>query len=107
MEKGLKNLNQAYRSAQKKHGGTYPDHEDSGIGISDFDEESSPADMLSADMSEPQFSTYPGGYHSQHQRKPSIQSMIHPQHPQYHQQPSQYMPQQHQHQNPHSHQHQQ
>jgi hypothetical protein len=37
MEKGLKNLNQAYRSAQKKTG-TYEEG-DSGIGHSDFDEE--------------------------------------------------------------------
>jgi hypothetical protein len=109
MEKGLKNLNQAYRSAQKKQNdGTYHDHEDSGIGISDLDEDSSPADMLPASMSEAHFATYPGGY--QQQRVPSIQSMIHPQHPQYHNQPAQYMthPIPHSHQHPHQlpHQHQ-
>lgn len=86
MEKGLKNLTQAYRSAQKKQNdGTYHDHEDSGIGISDLDEESSPADMLPG-VSDAHF-PYGGGYPMQQQRVPSIQSMIHPP---YHQ-PSQYM----------------
>ncbi|KAG9379103.1 Myb DNA-bind 6 multi-domain protein [Pyrenophora tritici-repentis] len=40
MEKGLKNLTQAYRSAQKKlENGTYHDHDDSGVGVSDLEEE--------------------------------------------------------------------
>jgi hypothetical protein len=96
MEKGIKNLTQAYRSSQRRQNdGTYHDHEDSGVGISDLEEESSPADMLPS-VPEGHFSTYPGGYPSQQQRVPSIQSMIHPQ---YHH-PSQYMahPQAHQHQ---------
>jgi hypothetical protein len=102
MEKGLKNLTQAYRSAQKKQNdGTYHDHEDSGIGISDLDEESSPADMLPG-VSDAHYPTYAGGYPTQQQRVPSIQSMIHPQ---YHH-PSQYMAaHQHPHQHPHPHSH--
>ena len=40
MEKGLKNLSQAYRSAQKKlQHGTYHDFEDSAIGTTDLEEE--------------------------------------------------------------------
>jgi hypothetical protein len=100
MEKGLKNLTQAYRSAQKKQNdGTYHDHEDSGIGISDLDEESSPADMLPG-VSDAQYATY-GGYPMQQQRVPSIQSMIHPPH----YQPSQYMAHPHPHPHPHALQH--
>ncbi|CAO2657440.1 Nn.00g035660.m01.CDS01 [Neocucurbitaria sp. VM-36] len=81
MEKGLKNLTQAYRSAQKKQNdGTYHDHEDSGIGVSDLDEESE--DHHHADIpnvSPVQYTTYPVGYPSQQtQRVPSIQSMLHP-----------------------------
>jgi hypothetical protein len=99
MEKGLKNLTQASRSAQKKQSdGTYHDHEDSGIGISDLDEESSPADMLPG-VSDAHYSTYAGGYAPQHQRVPSIQSMIHPYHP------SQYMAPPHTHGHSHSHSH--
>lgn len=76
MEKGIKNLTQAYRSAQKKQNdGTYHDHDDSGIGISDLDEESSPADM--PHVSEAHFPQYPVAYPSQ-PRVPSIQSMLHP-----------------------------
>ncbi|QRC90744.1 hypothetical protein JI435_002610 [Parastagonospora nodorum SN15] len=109
LEKGFKNLSQAARSAEKKQiDGTYHDVEDSGIGISDLEEESSPTDMLPAGMSEAHFSQYTGAYPSQQQRVPSIQSMIHPQHPQYHQQAVQYMPHQlvHPHQHAHQHQHQ-
>jgi hypothetical protein len=98
MEKGLKNLTQASRSAQKKQNdGTYHDHEDSGIGISDLDEESSPADMLPG-VSDAHYPSYAGGYPSQHQRVPSIQSMIHPYHH------SQYMgpPHTHSHSHPHA-----
>jgi uncharacterized Zn finger protein (UPF0148 family) len=51
--------------------------EDSGIGISDLDEESSPADMLPG-VSDAYYSSYAGNYPSQHQRVPSIQSMLHP-----------------------------
>jgi hypothetical protein len=79
----MKNLTQAYRSAQRRQNdGTYHDHDDSGVGISDH-EESSPADMQN--MSEAQFPQYPVAYPSQQQRVPSIQSMLHPMH-----QPSQY-----------------
>ncbi|KAF1833816.1 hypothetical protein BDW02DRAFT_361206 [Decorospora gaudefroyi] len=82
MEKGLKNLNQAYRSAQKKlENGTYHDHEDSGIGISDLEEEQEDhhVDMPTMPtLPENHYATYPGGYPSQQQRVPSIQSMLHP-----------------------------
>jgi hypothetical protein len=46
MEKGLKNLNQAFRSAQKKQG--TGNNEDSGYGISDLDEDdhSTPIDAV-------------------------------------------------------------
>jgi hypothetical protein len=97
MEKGLKNLTQAYRSAQKKlENGTYHDHEDSGIGISDLEEEQEDhrADMP-AMPTLPESHYYSGGYPSQQQqqqqqqqRVPSIQSMLHPM--------------QHQHQHPHT-----
>ena len=86
MEKGLKNLTQAYRSAQKKQNdGTYHDHDDSGVGVSDLEEE--PEDHHHTDMpnvSPIQYNTYPGGYPSQQtQRVPSIQSMLHPHSMQY------------------------
>ena len=98
MEKGIKNLTQASRSAQKKQNdGTYHDHEDSGIGISDLEEDSSPADMLPS-VADVHFSSFPG-YPSQQQRVPSIQSMIHP--PYHH--PSQYMAHPHAHSHPHAH----
>ncbi|KAF2275891.1 uncharacterized protein EI97DRAFT_59669 [Westerdykella ornata] len=80
MEKGLKNLNQAYRSAQKKQGTYDDDHGDSGIGhCSDLDEEHEermPSSTLS-DVSGPAF-TYQQTYtaHSHHQRVPSIQNML-------------------------------
>jgi hypothetical protein len=83
MEKGLKNLTQAYRSAQKKlENGTYHDHEDSGIGFSDPEEESEDhhqyVDMPNMPpLPENHHSTYPG-YPPQQQRVPSIQSMLHP-----------------------------
>jgi hypothetical protein len=63
MEKGLKNLNQAYRSSQKKQG-TYEDHNDSGIGFL-TDEDSDDRNQL-ADVPEA-----PNG-----QRVPSIESML-------------------------------
>lgn len=64
MEKGLKNLTQAYRSAQKKQNdGTYHDQPDSGIGISDLDdtheEDHAPAPAISGQA-----------------RVPSLQSML-------------------------------
>jgi hypothetical protein len=106
MEKGLKNMTQAARSAQKKQNdGTTYHEEDSGIGISDLDEESSPADMLPS-MADAHSAFYPGGYPSQQQRVPSIQSMIHPTH-QHQQHASQYIAHQHQHQIPHAHMQQQ
>ncbi|KAF1365701.1 hypothetical protein EJ07DRAFT_94132 [Lizonia empirigonia] len=82
MEKGFKNLSQAARSAWKKQGfheqGTYADHEDSAIGVSDLDEES---DDHHREMAMPvaptHFHQYPGSYPSQQQRVPSIQSMLH------------------------------
>lgn len=93
MEKGLKNLTQASRSAQKKsENGTYHDYEDSGIGISDLEEEHE--DQQHVDMShmstipEPHYSAYPSYPQQQQQRVPSIQSMLHPmqQHPHHMQQ---------------------
>ncbi|KAF2823576.1 hypothetical protein CC86DRAFT_372508 [Ophiobolus disseminans] len=116
MEKGIKNLTQASRSAQKKRNdGTYHE-EDSGIGISDLEEESSPAELLPGVPENP-FAAYQhtSGYPSQQQpRVPSIQSMIHPApnqsqyyphpHP-HHQLQSHPMSHQHQHQHPHTHQH--
>ena len=92
MEKGLKNLTQAYRSAQRKQNdGTYHDHEDSGIGISDLDEESEDHHVDMPIVSDAHYPTYAGGYPLQQQRVPSIQSMLHPvQHPMQH--PMQYPP---------------
>ncbi|KAF2270973.1 hypothetical protein CC78DRAFT_527935 [Lojkania enalia] len=78
MEKGLKNLNQAYRSSQRNKG-TYDSHDDSGVGgISDLEEESDDRHGEMHDISEtsPQ---YPGAYS---QRGLSIQSMLTP-HSQY------------------------
>ena len=83
MEKGLKNLTQAYRSAQKKlENGTYHDHDDSGVGISDLEEEQEDhhVDMSSMpaipEAHYPTYSSYPT--HSHQPRVPSIQSMLHP-----------------------------
>jgi hypothetical protein len=64
---------QLCRSAQKQNDDTYHDNEDSGIGISDEELEDHHADM--PNVSEPHYSTYPGGYPSQ-QRVPSIQSIL-------------------------------
>lgn len=80
MEKGLKNLNQAYRSAQKKQGtGTYDeDHGDSGIGHSDVDEEHEervPSSALS-DMADTGYQFRSSYAQRQHQRVPSIQNML-------------------------------
>lgn len=77
--------------------GTYADHEDSAIGVSDFDEES---DDHHNEMAMPVVPThyhqYPGSYPSQQQRVPSIQSMLH-------QHPMQYAPHQLVHTHPHTH----
>lgn len=90
MEKGLKNLNQAYRSSQRKQGTYDGSHDDSGIGISDLDEES---DDRTGELPEnvDHFAQYPHGYHPQQQRVPSIQSILHPQQMSY--TPHQYGPQ--------------
>ncbi|XP_014561080.1 hypothetical protein COCVIDRAFT_22776 [Bipolaris victoriae FI3] len=95
MEKGLKNLTQAARSAHKKlENGTYHDYEDSGIGISDLEEEQEDQHGGMSHMSsisEPHYSPYSGYPQPQHQRVPSIQSMLHPmqQHSHHMQQPMQ------------------
>jgi hypothetical protein len=87
MEKGLKNLSQASRSALKKqdYQGTY-DYEDSGIGISDLDEESEDhqAEVPLPIASGSHYPQYPGNFQAQQQRVPSIQSMLHP-HPMHYQ----------------------
>ncbi|KAF2751702.1 hypothetical protein M011DRAFT_393302 [Sporormia fimetaria CBS 119925] len=77
MEKGLKNLNQAYRSAQKKQG-TYEEGGDSGIGHSDLDEESERMPSANpSDVSAPmQQYGYPHAYPMPQQRMPSIQNML-------------------------------
>ena len=92
MEKGLKNLTQAYRSAQKKlENGTYHDHEDSGVGINDLEEwEEDPHNGGILTESCPSYPSYPSYSHFMlqptqlpQQRIPSIQSMLQPmQHPQ-------------------------
>jgi hypothetical protein len=77
MEKGLKNLNHAYRSAQKKQGTYEEDHMDSGIGHSDLDEEHEerlPSVTLS-DIPETPF-PYQPTYSAAQQRVPSIQNML-------------------------------
>lgn len=80
MEKGLKNLAQAYRSAQKKQNdGSYHDHDDSGVGISDLDEEPEDHHSGMPIVAEPHYPAYQVGYPSQ-QRVPSIQSMLQPTH---------------------------
>lgn len=79
MEKGFKNLQQAHRSAQKKQGITYHDHcGDSGIGISDLDEESEDNHTDMPSMSEAHYTEYAEDYPPNQQRVPSIQSMLHP-----------------------------
>jgi hypothetical protein len=95
MEKGLKNLTQAYRSAQKKlENGTYHDHDDSGVGVSDLEEEQEDHRVDLHNMStipDTHYSAYPS-YPMHQQRVPSIQSMLQPmqqQHPHAMQQPMQ------------------
>ncbi|KAH5305110.1 hypothetical protein HBI12_171720 [Parastagonospora nodorum] len=74
MEKGLKNLNLAARVATKRqiHGAS-SDHQDSG-GSNPLPSE---LDNTGEEHSE-LLSTFSGNHHSQQQRNPSIQSMIHP-----------------------------
>ncbi|KAF2192783.1 hypothetical protein K469DRAFT_717377 [Zopfia rhizophila CBS 207.26] len=74
MEKGMKNLQQAYRSAQKKQG-TYDGHDDSGIGCSDPEDEVDRAGMADAPGAH---DVYPDRYAQgqQSQRLPSIPSML-------------------------------
>ncbi|KAF2007362.1 hypothetical protein P154DRAFT_118354 [Amniculicola lignicola CBS 123094] len=86
MEKGLKNLAQAHRSAQKKQG-TYDGHDDSGIGISDQEEGSEVHHTELQDIQETAF-PYQGGMggftmqqpptnlHQQQQRVPSIHNLL-------------------------------
>jgi hypothetical protein len=69
----------------KKQGfqGTYADHDDSAIGVSDFDEESEDhhTEMAMPVAPTSHYHQYPGNYPSQQQQRvPSIQSMLH-QHP--------------------------
>ena len=82
MEKGLKNLAQACRSAQKKQG-TYTDsHDDSGIGISDLEEESDDRHPELPDVQEAVFQYHgyptaqPHPHPHQQQRVPSIQALL-------------------------------
>lgn len=70
MEKGLKNLNQAYRSAQKKSS-SYCD--DSGIGHSSPDLDDEHDDRM-AELPESFTSYQPAAYTQQ--RVPSIQNML-------------------------------
>ncbi|KAF2867272.1 hypothetical protein BDV95DRAFT_503422 [Massariosphaeria phaeospora] len=93
MEKGLKNLAQAYRSGQKK-ASSYDGQDDSGFGHSDFDEESRDGH---ADLPEaPEANFFPTSYSNPQQRVPSIQSMVHPHPVHYNTRQMQPHPQQHQ-----------
>ncbi|CAN9235365.1 unnamed protein product [Alternaria alternata] len=100
MEKGLKNLTQAYRSAQKKlENGTYHDHEDSGVGVSDLEEEQEDHHVDLHTLStipDTHYSAYPSYPMQRQQRVPSIQSMLQPmqQHQQHHMQQSMQQPMQ-------------
>lgn len=81
MEKGLKNLNQAYRQAQRKQG-TYEINEDSGVAISDLEEDpnENPSPLTDAPNQIPLAYQHPNGYHHHQQtRVPSIHSIL--QHP--------------------------
>jgi hypothetical protein len=77
MEKGLKNLNQASRSAHKKQGTSSDHHDDSGVSCSDPKET---LDDHHADHMMPH-SSYPN-YNIQ-QREPTIKSMLIPNGPTY------------------------
>ncbi|KAF2440702.1 hypothetical protein P171DRAFT_106378 [Karstenula rhodostoma CBS 690.94] len=89
MEKGLKNLTQASRQAQRKQGTYEISHDDSGVGVSDLEEEpnENPSPVLT-DTSNHLPMVYhhqqPTTFHHQHTRVPSIHSILqHPQHPQH------------------------
>lgn len=88
MEKGLKNLMQAYRQAQRKQGTYEINHDDSGVGNSDLDEDpnENPSPVLTDTSNhlslvyQQQQSTI--SHHPT--RVPSIHSILqHPQHPQH------------------------
>ena len=88
MEKGLKNLNQAYRAACKKQGTYDGSHDDSGIGHSDMDEDE-PLPDLPESAAGNAYQPPPPHQHQQHfpvlpqQRMgPSINNLI-DQHPSY------------------------
>jgi len=66
MEEGLKNLNQAGRAVQRK-AGTYDNHEESGIGISDLDEEDITEDLEASPLL---------AYPQNPRRGPSIPSLL-------------------------------
>jgi hypothetical protein len=81
MEKGLKNLTQAYRQAQRKQGTYEVNHEDSGVGISDLEEDPNedPSPVLADSSNQlPLVYQQPTAY--QQTRVPSIHSIL--QHPQ-------------------------
>jgi hypothetical protein len=86
MEKGLKNLTQAYRQAQRKQGTYEVNHEDSGVGVSDLEEDPNehPSPVLTDSSNQlPLVYQQPTTYHRQ-TRVPSIHSILqHPQHPQH------------------------
>ncbi|KAF2659266.1 hypothetical protein K491DRAFT_712786 [Lophiostoma macrostomum CBS 122681] len=75
MEKGLKNLNQAFRSAQKKQGTYDGSHDDSGIGHSDLEEDDRLPDVPEtvAEVPYQQQQHYPV---VSQQRMPSINNII-------------------------------
>lgn len=87
MEKGLKNLTQAYRQAQRKQGTYEINHDDSGVGISDLDEDpnENPSPVLT-DASNHLPMVYqqqqqPTTYQHHQNRVPSIHSILqHPPH---------------------------
>jgi len=66
MEESLKNLNQAGRAVQRK-AGTYDNHEESGIGISDLDEEDITEDLEASPLL---------AYPQNPRRGPSIPSLL-------------------------------
>lgn len=80
MEKGLKNLTQAHRQAQRKQGTFDINHDDSGVGISDLDEDpENPSPVLTEASNHhlPLVYQTPTNFHP---RVPSIHSIL--QHPQ-------------------------
>ncbi|KAF1973022.1 hypothetical protein BU23DRAFT_141653 [Bimuria novae-zelandiae CBS 107.79] len=81
MEKGLKNLTQAYRQAQRKQGTYDLSNDDSGVGISDLEEDpnENPSPVLT-DVSNQMPIAYQQSTGYQQTRVPSIHSIL--QHPQ-------------------------